>query len=304
MVVRKNFFLQRLFIPPVCLLILICSYLTVIIPFVDYMRSKPVVEKLGILPSVEVLQFAAADQKQLVAASLVMKVMMYFGGLMDNGPGKYRIPPDYQSMSRMIHGSVKLDPYNMDAYYFSQALLVWDVGAYRVATDLLVYGMKYRTWDWYLPFFAGFNSAYFLKDYQNAARYYQRAADLSGEPLFATLAGRYMHKSGKTELAIVYLTTMARSAKNKAIKESYLVRLKALQAVRVIERASDEYQLAFGRLPDNVEKLVSSGYLKKIPLDPYGGHFYFEPDGKVSSTSEFTFGRLRQQKLEKSGSEQ
>src|ERR1035437_4961022 len=51
--------------------------------------------------------------------------------------------------------------------------------------------MKYRTWDWQLPFFAGFNSAFFLKDYAAAARYYQRAGELSGSDLSRLLAGRY-----------------------------------------------------------------------------------------------------------------
>jgi len=301
---RKSSLLRRLFTPFICLIILTCCYLTVIIPFTGYMQSKPVVEKLGILPRVEVLQFVAADQKQLLAASMVMKVMMYFGGLMENDPGKYRIPPDYQTMSRIIHGSVKLDPYNMDAYYFAQALLVWDVGAYKMANDLLVYGMKYRTWDWYLPFFAGFNSAYFLKDYQSAAKFYQKAAELTGEPLFATLTGRYMQKSGQTELAIIYLTTMVKSAKNPAIKKSYSIRLKALQGVRLIEIARDSYLQITGRLPVTVEQLAVSGQLREIPVDPYGGKFYIEADGKVTTTSEFSFGKLERKQLEKSGDNQ
>ncbi|MBP1729507.1 MAG: hypothetical protein H6Q56_1880 [Deltaproteobacteria bacterium] len=295
---------QRHVTPLICLLILVCSYLTVILPFAEYMQRKPVVEKLGTLPRVEVLQFVAADQRQLFAASLVMKVMMYFGGLMDNEPARYRIPPDYQTMSRMLHAAVKLDPYNMDAYYFAQALLVWDVGAYKVANDLLEYGMKYRSWDWYLPFFAGFNSAYFLKDYPSAAKHYQRAAELSGESMFTTLAGRYLHKSGQTELAIAYLATMAKGARNEAIKKTYLIRLKALQAVRVIEVARDACLQNTGRLPANVAELAERGYLKNIPVDPYGGVFYMEADGKVTSTSEFTFGKLERQKMEKSGVQQ
>lgn len=281
---------NRLFSISVTLLLFVFMYLLVIYPFTSYMRNKPVVEKLGVFPRVEVLQFLAADQKQLFAASLVMKVMVYFGGLMDVQPGKYRTPPDYQTMSRIIHGSVKLDPYNMDAYYFSQAVFVWDVGAYKMATDLLVYGMEYRSWDWYLPFFAGFNSAYFLKDFPNAAKYYKKAADLSGEPLFASLAARYMQQTGKTELALAYLTTMAKSARNDTIKKSYSVRLKALKAVRSIELARDAFQGKRDRLPVSVEELRDSGFLVEIPVDPYGGLFYFQLDGTVSTTSNFAFG--------------
>ncbi len=280
----KNGCQMRSFLLP--LFLLIC-YLLLIPPFTDYMRSKPVVEKLGHFPRVEVLQFVSADQKQLFAASLVIKVMMYFGGLMENETAKYKLPPDFPSMSRVIHGSVKLDPYNMDAYYFAQALLVWDLKAYKVANDLLDYGMKYRTWDWYLPFFAGFNAGYFLKDYPGAARYYQTAAELSGNALFSTLAGRYMQKSGQTVMAIAYLTAMEKSAKNKAVKSAYSKRLQAFKAVRIIESARDRFIEQKGRLPASPELLIASGYLERVPLDPYGGRFYFEQDGTVATTSGF-----------------
>jgi tetratricopeptide (TPR) repeat protein len=273
----------------IILALLLIAYSTLIPPFTGYMKSKPIVEKLGNFPRVEVLQFVAADQKQLFAASLVMKVMIYFGGLMEDESAKYKIPPDFNTMSRVLHGSVKLDPYNMDAYYFAQGILVWDIGIYKVANDLLDYGMKYRTWDWYLPFFAGFNAAYFLKDYQGAARYYQTAAELSGNALFSTLAGRYMQKSGKTVMALAYLETMEKSAKNPAVKTLYATRVRAFKAVRDIEVARDQFVEQNGHLPASPEALAMAGFLEKIPVDPYGGKFYFESDGTVNTTSQFSF---------------
>ena len=160
----------------VCLLLIsILGYLFFITPFTVYMDNKPFLEKLGYVPSVPVVKAVSADQKELVGALLVMKVLMYYGGMMDKQKNELPVPPDYPAMSRMIHGAVQLDPYNMDAYYFAQAILVWDVGKVDIANELLDYGMHYRTWDWYLPFFAGFNNAYFLKDYKAAAKYYKRA---------------------------------------------------------------------------------------------------------------------------------
>lgn len=281
--------LEREKLSCISIVLLFICYSALILPFTGYMKSKPVVEKLGHFPRVEVLQFVAADQKQLFAASLVMKVMMYFGGLMEDVSAEYKIPPDFPTMSRVLHGSVKLDPYNMDAYYFAQAILVWDVGAYKIANDLLDYGMKYRTWDWYLPFFAGFNAAYFLKDYPGAARYYQSAAELSGNSLFSTLAGRYMQKSGKTMMALAYLETMEKSARNPAVKSVYAARVRAFKAVRAIEVARDRFVEQNRHLPASPDALVMTGYLEKVPLDPYGGKFYFEPDGTVTTTSQFTF---------------
>jgi hypothetical protein len=253
------------------------------------MKSKPVEDKLGLVPKAEALRLLAGDQKQVVGELLILKVLMYFGGMLDKDQAKIATPPDYQAMSRIIHAAVKLDPYNMDAYYFAQSILVWDVKQFKVANDLLEYGMKYRSWDWYLPYFAAFNDAYFLKDYQSAAKYYKITADLTGDPLFMNLAGRYLNEAGHTGLAVAYLSAMAKSAKNPAIKKTLTIRLQALEASRTIELARDAFYRSHKRLPSSVSELVEQGFLKETPVDPYGGVFYLEPDGKVRTTSKFAF---------------
>ncbi len=273
----------------ICLLL----YGMLIIPFTAYLHDKPFVEKLGYVPSVTALKTFAADHKELVAASLVLKVLMYFGGLLDKADNQVAVPPDYMTMSRLLHGAVKLDPYNMDAYYFAQGFLAWDVKQFKLANDLLDYGMKYRTWDWYLPFFAGFNSAFFLKDYTAAARYYQRAGELSGSDMSKLLAGRYMQQSGQTELAIAYLATMAKEERNPAVKKTYLLRLTAFRETRRIEVARDRYRETRGALPVTVEQLVSGGLLTPSPRDPYGGTFFLEADGRVATTSKYAFAGVK-----------
>ena len=266
---------------------LLLCYGALMFPFSRYMRNKPFVEKLGHFPRAEVLKVVAADQKQLVAEALILDVLVYFGGLVEQAKGEVQLPADFQAMSRLLHGSVRLDPYNMDSYYFAQSILVWDVKQIKVANELLEYGMEYRDWDWYLPFFAGFNNAYFLKDYPAAARYYMRAAELSGNDLFANLAGRYLNEAGQSDLAVVYLSTMVKSATNPAIRKSLSTRLKALEGVRSIERARDSFLRKNGRLPSSIQELIGSGELAALPRDPYGGVFYLEPDGKVRTTSNF-----------------
>lgn len=281
-------------IPMVICACSLALYLAVIGPFSSYMREKPITEKLGYVPSIKVLKPAAADQKELVSAFLVMKVLMYFGGLLQKQENEMAIPADYPAMSRLIHNAVKLDPYNMDAYYFGQAILVWDVGKVELANELLDYGMQYRTWDWYLPYFAGFNYAFFLKDYANAARYYRRAADLSGFDLFKKLAGRYMQESGRTDLALSYLYAMEKGEKNPAIRKSFRIRIKAFQEVRRIEIARDRYKESTGALPASLDLLVSEGFLSPPPVDPYGGKFFLEPGGRVATTSKFAFAKRSQ----------
>lgn len=272
------------------LFISLLLYISIITPFTHYMKNKPIEEKLGYVPTVSVLKSVAVDQKEMLGASLVLKVMMHFGGQMDVASSKkIATAPDFRSMSRILHGAVKLDPYNIDAYYFANAFLTWDVKQYKIANELLDYGMKYRTWDWYLPFFAGFNSAYFMHDYPKAAEYYKKAGDLSGQDLHKSLAGRYMQESGQTELAIGYLTAIAKSERNQSMKKSYEIRIASFKEVRKIELARDRFLAEKKRLPTSLDELITNRYISQMPKDPYGGEFYISPEGKVSSTSRFSF---------------
>ena len=268
-------------------IILLFLYLLILVPFTSYLRHKPIVEKLGYTPQAEILRLISIDQKQSLAARLTLKVLVYFGSLVDANKNKIVIPPDYFGMYKTMETAVKLDPYNMDSYYFTQAILVWDLKKVKEANGLLEYGMRYRDWDFYLPFFVGFNYAYFLKDYEKAATYYKRAGVLSGSELYQSLAGRYMQESGQTDLAIGYLAAMEKGAKNDAIRKTFRTRLKAFREVRRIELATAQFNRIHGRLPVTVAELLAAGLLKSAPVDPYGGEFYLDKGGKVKSSSKF-----------------
>jgi tetratricopeptide (TPR) repeat protein len=274
----------------VLLCVLVLCYLVVISPFTSYMNKKPLVERLGYVPNAEILKLLSGDQRQFISAALILEAMTYYGGLTGS---PVPAEPDYDAIYKLVENAVKLDPYNMDSYYFGQAVLVWDYKKVRAANELLRFGMKYRTWDFYLPFFAGFNYAYFLKDYENAARYYKRVGDLTGSELPINLAGRYMYESGRTDLAIAYLSMMEKGARNEAIKKAFQTRLKAFQEVRKIEQAIKKYRRVTGQYPPSLAILLKGRYLERLPVDPYGGKFYIDAEGKVSSTSRFAFGGNR-----------
>lgn len=270
---------------------LILSYLVIIYPFTTYLGNRPVINKIGYIPEGEMMRFAVGDHRYLVSEWSVFKVMLYFGGMFEDNSNKVKLPPEYGNMARIISSAVFLDPYNMDAYYLAQASFVWDVkDSARDINKLLAYGMRYRTWDYYLPFFAGFNAAYFLHDYNSAAEYMKKAAELSGDPLFANLSARYFHQAGRTDLGILFIDSMAKSAKDEKIKKSFQLRKEALLAAREITVAAQHFRERHKYFPTAVEDLVRFGYLKQEPKDPYGGRFYITDKGKVESTSKFAFG--------------
>jgi hypothetical protein len=78
---------------------------------------------------------------------------------------------------------------------------------------------------------------------------------------------------------------MIRTAKDKAVRKSYELRRDALLATTIIETARDAYAARFGSMPKQLEALVETGLLSALPVDPYGGRFFFDEAGRVRTTS-------------------
>lgn len=253
-------------------------------PMARHMGQCPSTVRFGSVPRYQVLRYAALDHHPLVGAYYTLKALNYFGGQSLGGESD---DMDYLGIYQAIEAALRLDPYNMDAYYFSQAILVWDLREIRLANSILAYGMRHRTWDPFLPFSAGFNYSYFLRDYERAAHYYRRGAEMSGSPLMTSLTSRFLYESGQTQLAINYLRTLLPQLKNEALRQSSLRRLEALQAIDLVEQALVRYRQAHGGnvVPANIEDLVTAGFLPSMPKEPYGGHFYLDEEGRVRTTS-------------------
>jgi len=276
-------------------LLSLCSCLLIVGPFSAHLRNRPEQIKLGYVPEAAVLKCLTADQRYLVADWTILKVILYIGELIEKAHGKniYASEPDYPGMFRVLQTGLRIDPYNADAYYFAQAVFTWDVGRSREVNNMLEYGMKYRTWDYQLPFFAGFNAAYFLKDYKRAAFFMQKAAEIAQEQQFATLAARYFYEAGENDLAIMFIDVMKKSARDENEKKLYAFRRTALVAAREIQKAVDAFRSLRGSPPERLDILVKDGFLKSVPADPYGGVFYLDENGRVQTTSKFSFAGAR-----------
>lgn len=253
----------------------------------DMLRHRPIVLKMGMTPLVDVLRSVAREHKASIAHQMVVRAMFYFGAFFEDDPRMVLKRPEYYSIYKCLEGAVQLDPYNQDAYYFSQATFTWEVGRVKEVNNLLEYGMQYRSWDYYLPFYAGFNAAYFLKDYPAAARFFQVAAVRSGDSLFTNLAARYFHEGGENALALSFLETMINGAKDRKTRLIYERRKAALLSTQKIEAGIADYRSRYHRSPSDLAELISKGILLEMPTDPYGGQFYLDKDGRVRSTSKF-----------------
>lgn len=276
----------------IVLIVLLVVYGVLLRPFAQHMQQRPVEVKLGYLPNPQVLKITSADYNLAVAEGAVVKVLFYYGTLIDKLREKIIIRPEFYNMYRTIDTVTQLDPFNSDAYYFLQASFTWDIGRIHEVNELLEWGLAHRTWDPWLAFYLGFNNAYFLKNYQKAAVYMQQAAEISGNSLFTKLAARYFYESRQTDLGLMFLDAMIQKAKDPAVRRTYEIRRQALLAVDAIEKALQAYSTRHQVEARSLEDLVKKGFLENIPPDPYGGQFYLDQAGRVRSTSHFANPKL------------
>jgi hypothetical protein len=254
---------------------------------ISFVKKRSVEERLGYLPRNEILKIAALDHKSTISEWLFFKAIVYYGGKIDTEDPSVRQSIEYSNIYRFIDASTYLDPYNMDAYYFAEATFTWELGWTREVNQLLERGLRYRTWDYYLPFFLGFNNFYFLKDYRAASQYMKQVALLTGNTLAANLAARFLYETGQTETAVSFLKFMIGRTWNEKVKRIMQMRLEALEAVDLLEKGMRRFNEVYHRSPESLEELVARGIIDKLPEDPYGGRFYVDDNGKIRTTSEF-----------------
>jgi len=228
----------------------------------------------------------ALGNQGVLSDFLFLKIATFIGG--KSGSGELLNEEDWQFVAQSLDAVIDLDPFFVDPYMLAEGLLAWDAGKPEEANQLLIKGMKYRTWDWRLPFFTGFNYFYFLKDYETASGFIMQASQLPGSPAYlATLGARLAYYGGKSKTALLFLQQMLADTDDVMMKKRLQKRLQALESAVVIEEALEKFKIQEGRLPKELSELVSSGYLVMLPSDPYGGKWGILKNGRVFSTSKF-----------------
>lgn len=229
----------------------------------------------------------ALGNQGVLSDFLFLKTATYVGGRVSNGQSFGEV--DWQFVANSLKVITDLDPYFVDPYFLAEGLLAWDAGQPELANQLLIKGAKYRSEDWRLPFFIGFNNFYFLKEYEAASRYIMTASQLSGSPDYLkTLGARLAYYGGKSKTALLFLQEMLAETNDPLLRQRLAKRLRALELAVSIEDAIAKFNAQEGRPPHSMAELLSTGFLEELPIDPYGGNWVMSKDGRVYSTSRFS----------------
>lgn len=275
--------------PFVLMLAMIPAYVTSLSSLSHMHNNLPKGDDVNpVLPS-PVLKITSLEHDGIFADLLYLKALVFHGSTYEGDGKKQRQVKEweYAWIYHTLKASTDLDPYFLDPYFLANSVLVWEANRIREANSLLEKGARYRYWDYWLPYYLGFNYYYFLDDNTKAAEFLMEAARRPDAGSFIPfLAARIAYKGNRTENAIIFLEGILKTTKDDSMRKDYETRLETLKRILFLEKGVAAYEEKIGKKPENLNALIEQRVIGRIPEDPYGGKFYIEKDGSIKTTSD------------------
>lgn len=136
--------------------------------FEESRKNIKSVETRGMTLPPVVIKLMSMEFQNIVADFFFVRISQFYGGKVENS--KAATKEDWQWFYRNLDITTELDPWFQDPYYVGNAILTWDAGMFNESNSLLEKASNARTWDWWFPFFIGFNKFYFQGDHKGGGR--------------------------------------------------------------------------------------------------------------------------------------
>jgi tetratricopeptide (TPR) repeat protein len=237
--------------------------------------------------SPEFARRAALSFQALLADIYWIRTVQHYGGTkLSTAANK-----QYDVLYPLLDLTTSLDPYFDVAYKFGAVFLAeeYPSGAGRPdqAIAILQKGLQAQPDKWQLAQELGFVYYWWLADYDGAAMWFNRAADMTKAPdWLRPLAAVTLAEGGNRSSSRVLWTEIARSADADWLRDQATFRLKqldALDGIDFVERIVQQYRARTGMFPTSWAEMVRAGFLRSVPPDPSGTPFRLDPStGTVS----------------------
>jgi tetratricopeptide (TPR) repeat protein len=185
----------------------------------------------------------------------------------------------YDILYPLLDLTTSLDPYFDVAYKFGAIFLAeeYPAGAGRPdqAIAILRKGLQAQPDKWQLAQEVGFVYYWWLADYDNAATWFNRAADMTKAPTWLrSLAAVTLAQGGARATSRTLWGEIASNADADAWLKSQatwrLNQLDAMDGIDLMERLVQQYRARTGVLPATWADLIRAGLLRGVPADPEG----------------------------------
>ena len=245
------------------------------------------------IPDGEVLAKMALSFDVLLADVYWIRALQHYGGT------KRSEDPDksYALLGPLLDIATTLDPRFNAAYRFGAIFLTEGYpngpGRPDLAIALLQKGIEEMPdrWQYYMDI--GFVNYWWLRDYDTAAAWFQRAANVPGaSPWLRSLAANTLAAGGSRESSRTLWQQIHEAADNDWIRDESARRLTQLQALHDIDQligAAQRFAEQRGRPPRSWEELIDADLLPALPVDPTGQPYVIDFGSgtiNVSSDSE------------------
>ncbi|ADH86951.1 hypothetical protein [Desulfurivibrio alkaliphilus] len=213
-----------------------------------------------------VQQIGLGYLKQLGGEVQFVRAAVFHGGVdPKRDPLEYAAP-----LAATLGAAVRLHPHFIDSYYLAQATLPLLNDHYaREANELHRQGMEALPQRFELPFFAGFNSFYYLQDHVAAASYLQEAAGRPRAPAwFGHLAATLSGAGGDLYGGLLLLEAMLAGEEDELMQERYRHSITMFQRAIMVQEAIEAYRARHGREPADLAELVPADLAELPEFEP------------------------------------
>src|SRR5688572_7885802 len=226
--------------------------------------------------------------KNLVADVYWMRAVIYYGGRRRHSMAQQESgaapSPNFPQLYSLLDLATTLDPRFKVAYRFGAMFLAdtYPAGPGRpdLAIDLLQRGIERDSGRWEYQHDIGFIYYWWIKDFDKAAEWFKRAGDQPGAPAWlAPLAATTLAGGGNRQASRLLWTQLLNSEIDWLRRDAAwrLQQLDAMDTIAELTPVLERFIKREQRYPRSWEELVQAEGLPRVPTDPTGVRFYFDP---------------------------
>lgn len=235
------------------------------------------------LPEAGSVRLVTGGYDTLAAKLLWFQTVSYFGK-------QFAAHKDYRWLAHMCELVTKLDPRALHVAQFCGTLLPWVAHEPERGAAILSGVIDANPAEWRPRYLRGFIEWYFLEQLEAARSDIVAASKLPAAPPFlASLASRMIAQEHGTALARQFLEETFNNTSDPAVRAALLQKLELAtltERLELLEDARDAYVAARQSLPPDLDTLVTSGYLRALPAEPFGGTFSIDhATGEIRTSS-------------------
>ena len=249
--------------------------------------------RLLYIPDGKVLDRIALSFDVLLADVYWIRALQHYGGT-KRSEGEEK---SYDLLGPLLDIATTLDPRFSAAYRFGAIFLTEGYpngpGRPDLAIALLQKGIEEMpdSWEYYMDI--GFIHYWWIQDYDTAAAWFERAAEVPGASWWLrSLAANTLAAGGSRASSRTLWQQMYDTADNDWIRSESARRLTQLRALDDVDQlivAAQRFIDQSGRPPRSWEELIDARLLAGLPVDPTGWPYVLDGAGgtiNVSSDSE------------------